>query len=95
MGLTKLDIVESVAKQNGLPKTKSFEIVETLLEIIKKSLESGEDVLISNFGKFCVKMKRARRGRNPATGEDMILAPRRIVTFKWSRKLKDKLNKEI
>ena len=95
MGLTKLDIVESVAKQNGLPKTKSFEIVETLLEIIKKSLESGEDVLISNFGKFCVKMKRERRGRNPATGEDMILAPRRIVTFKWSRKLKDKLNKEI
>ena len=95
MGLTKLDIVESVAKQNGLPKTKSFEIVETLLEIIKKSLESGEDVLISNFGKFCVKMKRERRGRNPATGEDMMLAPRRIVTFKWSRKLKDKLNKEI
>ena len=95
MGLTKLDIVESVAKQNGLPKTKSFEIVETLLEITKKSLESGEDVLISNFGKFCVKMKKERRGRNPATGEDMILAPRRLVTFKWSRKLKDKLNKEI
>ena len=95
MGLTKLDIVESVAKQNGLPKTKSFEIVETLLEIIKKSLESGEDVLITGFGKFCVKMKKERRGRSPATGEDMILAPRRIVTFKWSRKLKDKLNKEI
>ena len=95
MGLTKLDIVESVAKQNGLPKTKSFEIVETMLEIIKKSLESGEDVLITGFGKFCVKMKQERRGRNPATGEDMILAPRRIVTFKWSRKLKDKLNKEI
>jgi integration host factor subunit alpha len=92
MGLTKLDIVESVAKQNGLPKTKSFEIVETLLEIIKKSLESGEDVLISNFGKFCVKMKRKRRGRNPATGEDMMLAPRRIVTFKWSRQLKNKVN---
>ena len=92
MGLTKLDIVESVAKQNGLPKTKSFEIVETLLEIIKKSLESEEDVLISGFGKFCVKKKKERRGRNPATGEDMILAPRRIVTFKWSRQLKDKVN---
>jgi len=93
MTLTKLDMVESVSKQNGWPKTKSFEIVETLLEIIKKSLESGEDVLISGFGKFCVKKKKERRGRNPATGEDMILAPRRIVTFKWSRQLKDKINK--
>jgi integration host factor subunit alpha len=92
MTLTKLDMVESVAKQNGWPKTKSFEIVETLLEIIKKSLESGEDVLISGFGKFCVKKKKQRRGRNPATGEDMMLAPRRIVTFKWSPKLKIKVN---
>ena len=93
MGLTKLDIVESVAKQNGLPKTKSFEIVETMLGLIKKSLESGEDVLITGFGKFCVKMKKERRGRNPATGEDMMLAPRKIVTFKCSGKLKDKVNK--
>ena len=92
MTLTKLDMVDSVAKQNGWPKTKSFEIVETLLEIIKKSLESGEDILISGFGKFCVKKKKERRGRNPATGEDMILAPRRIVTFKWSRQLKNKVN---
>jgi len=93
MTLTKLDMVESVAKQNGWPKTKSFEIVETLLEIIKKSLESGEDVMISGFGKFCVKKKKQRRGRNPATGEDMMLRPRKIVTFKWSGKLKDKVNK--
>ena len=93
MTLTKLDMVESVAKQNGWPKAKSFEIVETLLEIIKKSLESGEDVMISGFGKFCVKKKKQRRGRNPATGEDMMLRPRKIVTFKWSGKLKDKVNK--
>ena len=92
MTVAKLDMVESVAKQNGWPKTKSFEIVETLLEIIKKSLESGEDILISGFGKFCVKKKKERRGRNPATGEDMMLAPRRIVTFKWSRQLKNKVN---
>jgi integration host factor subunit alpha len=92
MTLTKLDMVESAAEQNGWPKAKSFEIVETLLEIIKKSLESGEDILISGFGKFCVKMKKERRGRNPATGEDMMLAPRRIVTFKWSRQLKNKVN---
>ena len=93
MTLTKVDIVKSIAEQNGLPKTKSSEIVETLLELIKKSLESGEDVLISGFGKFCVKKKKERRGRNPATGEDMMLAPRKIVTFKWSGKLKDKVNK--
>ena len=92
MTLTKLDMVESVAKQNGWPKTESFKIIEILLELIKKSLESGEDVLISGFGKFCVKKKKERRGRNPATGEDMMLAPRRIVTFKWSGKLKDKVN---
>jgi integration host factor subunit alpha len=93
MTLTKVDIVESLAGQNGLPKNKSSEIFETLLEIIKKSLESGEDVLISSFGKFCVKKKKQRRGRNPATGEDMMLRPRKIVTFKSSGKLKDKVNK--
>ena len=92
MTLTKENIVESVAKQNGFPKTKSTEIVETLLEFIKNSLESGEDVLISGFGKFCVKKKKERKGRNPATGEDMILAPRRVLTFKCSGKLKEKLN---
>jgi integration host factor subunit alpha len=93
MTLTKLDMVESVAKQNGWPKTESFKIIEILLELIKKSLESGEDVLISGFGKFCVKKKKQRRGRNPATGEDMMLRPRKVVTFKWSGKLKDKVNK--
>ena len=93
MTLTKADIVESIAEQNGLPKTKSSEIIETLLEIIKKSLESEKDVLISGFGKFCVQKKKEPKGKNPSTGEDMMLAPRRIVTFKWSRKLKDKLNK--
>jgi integration host factor subunit alpha len=59
---------------------------------MKSTLASGEDVLISGFGKFCVKNKRERRGRNPATGEDMILAPRRVVTFRCSGKLRDKIN---
>ena len=63
-----------------------------LLELIKKALESGEDVMISSFGKFCVKKKKERRGRNPATGEEMMLRPRKVVTFKWSGKLKDKIN---
>ena len=85
MTLTKVQIVEAIAEQNGLPKYKSSEIVEILLELVKKSLESGEDVLISGFGKFRVKEKRERRGRNPATGEDMVLAPRRTINFRCSR----------
>ncbi len=92
MTLTKIMIVESIQNQTGFPKNKSSEIVETLLEIIKRSLESGEDVLISGFGKFCVKEKKERKGRNPATGEDMMLEPRKVVTFKCSGKLRDKVN---
>jgi integration host factor subunit alpha len=93
MTLTKAQITNEIAQQNGFPKTQSAEIVETVLEIIKKALESGDDVLISGFGKFCVKEKSERKGRNPATGEDMMLRPRRVLTFKWSGKLKDKINK--
>ena len=92
MTLTKANIVEEVAGQNGYPKNQSSEMIETLLEIIKRTLESGQDVLVSGFGKFCVKEKNERRGRNPATGEDMMMAPRKVVTFKCSRQLRDKIN---
>ena len=92
MTLTKANIVEALAKQNGYPKNQSFKMIETLLEIIKRTLESGEDVLVRGFGKFCVKTKHERRGRNPATGKDMILEPRRVVTFNCSRKLRDRIN---
>ncbi len=92
MTLTKANIVEELAEQNGYPKNQSFEMIETLLEIMKRTLESGEDVLVSGFGKFCVKKKHERRGRNPATGEDMMLEPRRVVTFTCSRKLRGKIN---
>ncbi len=92
MALTKVQIINSIANQIELPKNHSSEIVETLLEIIKSTLASGEDVMISNFGKFCFKEKRERRGRNPATGEDMILEPKRVVTFKCSGKLREKIN---
>ncbi|MCP4297086.1 MAG: integration host factor subunit alpha [Proteobacteria bacterium] len=92
MNLTKAHIVEAIAEQNSFPKNKSSEIVEILLELIKNSLESGEDVLISRFGKFCVKKKKERRGRHPATGEDMMVAPRRVVTFKSSGMLRNKIN---
>ena len=92
MTLTKVHIVRAVSKKIGYTKNRSSEIIETLLETIKRTLESGEDVLVSGFGKFCVKTKHERRGRNPATGEDMMLEPRRVVTFNCSRKLKDKVN---
>jgi len=92
MALTKIQIVESIHNQIGLPKNKSTEIVETLLEIIKSTLGSGEDVLISNFGKFCVKEKAERKGRNPATGDDLMLEPRKVVTFKCSGKLRERVN---
>ena len=91
MALTKSDIVASV-HELGFTKKKSVNIIEALLEIIKSSLEKSEDVLISGFGKFCVKNKNKRRGRNPATGEDLILRDRRVITFKCSGKLRSKIN---
>ncbi len=92
MTLTKADIVESIKDQFGFTKNQSVETVETLLEIIKKTLASGEDILISGFGKFCVKEKAERRGRNPATGGDLMLAHRKVVTFKCSGKLRERVN---
>ena len=91
MALTKSDIVASV-HDLGLTKKKSVKVIESLLEIIKRSLESSEDVLVSGFGKFCVKDKAKRRGRNPATGEDLMLRGRRVVTFKCSGKLRHKID---
>jgi integration host factor subunit alpha len=92
MTLTKAHIVNAVAEQNGYTNVRSDEIVETLLEIIKSALESGEDVLISGFGKLCVNEKKERMGRNPATGEAMMMTARKVVTFRCSRKLRDKIN---
>lgn len=92
MTLTKADIVKAVAEQNGYTKVRSFEVVETLLEIIKSTLESGEDVLVSGFGKFRVNEKKQRRVWNLAAGEAMMLAPRKVVTFKCSLQLRDKIN---
>ena len=92
MALTKAQIIEEIRTKNGLTRKQSTETVEAFLETIKKTLESDEDVLISGFGKFRVKHKAERRGRNPATGEDMMLAPRKVVTFRCSGKLRDKIN---
>ena len=90
--LTKAHIIDAVAERNGFTRKKSIETVEILLEQIKQTLESGDDVLISGFGKFLVKQKAKRKGRNPATGEDMMLRPRQVVTFKCSGKLREKIS---
>ena len=92
MTRTKHDIVEQVYNEIGFPKNQSIEIVESLFELIKKTLASGENVMISGFGKFSVKEKKERKGRNPATGESLLLKPRRVVTFKSSGKLRKKIN---
>ena len=92
MALTKADIINTVQADEGLTKQQSTDIIETLIEIIKNTLQSGEDVLISGFGKFCIRDKNERKGRNPATGDDLMLAPRRVVTFKCSGKLRDRIN---
>jgi len=91
MTLTKAAIIERISKK-GFTKTKSTQMVETLLEIIKTTLENGEDVLISGFGKFCVKDKSKRRGRNPQTGQDLVLGERTLVRFRCSGVLRDKIN---
>jgi integration host factor subunit alpha len=92
MALKKNDIMEQIQQQLGFPGNQSVEIAEGLLELVKSALESGEDVLVSGFGKFCVKEKAEHKGRNPATGEDKILPARRVVTFKCSGNLRDKVN---
>ena len=92
MTLTKENLIAAAHHKVGYSKSKSSTLIESLLEIIKNTLENGQDVLISGFGKFCVKDKTSRRGRNPQTGEDLLLGARRVVTFRCSTVLKDKIN---
>ena len=90
--LTKADLTSAIQTENSYSLKKSSDIVETLLEIIKRTLESAENVMISGFGKFRVKNKKERRGRNPDTGEDLMLEPRNVVTFKCSGRLRERIN---
>ena len=92
MALTKSHLINTISNQNGFTRKESTETVETILELIKSTLASGDDVLISGFGKFCIKDKRERKGGNSATGEDMVLGSRRAVTFRCSGKLREKVN---
>ena len=92
MTITRKEISDAVQNELGYSKTQSIEMIEHLIELIISSLENDEDVLISGFGKFCVKDKDARKGRNPATEEAMILPARKVVTFKCSGKLRKRVN---
>ncbi len=92
MTLTKAQIIEALFAENIFTKTQSAQIIETLFELMKQSLQNGQDVLISGFGKFSVKEKQGRRGRNPQTGKAMTLQPRKVVTFKCSSVLRTAMN---
>ena len=92
MALTKAHLIEIIQSNNDLTKKQSTDIVESTINIMKDTLASGEDVLISGFGKLCVKQKAERKGRNPATGEDQMLPARKVVTFRCSGKLRERVN---
>jgi integration host factor subunit alpha len=92
MALTKTVIAEKIQDKLDLPRTDTADIMEKFLEIIKETIEKGEDIMISGFGRFCVNEKQARKGRNPATDQEMTLPARRVVTFKCSGKLRDLIN---
>lgn len=91
MALTKARIVDFVQDQLGFPRNECVNLVEDLLGIIKNTLEAGEDLLVSGFGKFCVKTKKERKGRNPASGEDLTLSKRKVVSFKCSSVLRNRI----
>jgi integration host factor subunit alpha len=94
MALTKEKIIDSIYNQVGFSKNQSKRVIETLLEIIKRTLEEGDNLLVSGFGKFVVKQKAARRGRNPQTKKDLNLRARKVVVFRTSGVLRKKINQE-
>jgi len=95
LALTKQTIIEKISEEISQSPSEAKDTVEKLLEIMKSTLASGEDVMVSGFGKFQVNKKAPRKGRNPATGMDMILGKRRVVVFKCAGVLRDKLNGEL
>jgi len=93
MTLTKAKLVERIFKSHDLTQERSLQAAEAFLRITKACLENGEDLLLSGFGKFKVRMKKSRRGRNPQTGDEMILDARTVVTFHSSGSLREKINR--
>jgi len=94
MNMTKADVVKLICEKMGFALKESTEIVEQVFEIIKETLESGEKVKISGFGNFVIRQKRPRTGRNPQSGEKMVISGRRVVTFKSSNVLRKALNRK-
>ena len=92
MSLTKIDIIESIYEHLGIPKKDCTRIVDSLFEIIKDDLNKGKAVMISGFGKWSVKAKKKRKGRNPQTGKPLTIVARKVVTFKPSTVLRDAVN---
>jgi integration host factor subunit alpha len=95
MGLTKSDLIKEISERLDLAPAEAKHAIEALLETMKSTLASGEDVMVSGFGRFQVNDKAPRKGRNPATGDSMTLDKRRVVTFKCSGKLKNQINGNI
>ncbi len=91
--ITRADLSEAVYKQVGLSRNESAALVETVLEEISSALEDGESVKISSFGSFAVRHKGQRIGRNPKTGEEVPILPRRVLVFRASHVLRDFINK--
>ena len=92
--MTKIDIINLVAEDTGLSKVKAEEAVETIIATIKETLQLGESVILRRFGSFQVRSKNARIGRNPKTGEEVPILPRRVLVFRPSHVLKDRINAE-
>lgn len=91
--MTKVDITDRIQTSTGLSRKASLDMLELVLSLMKNTLETGEDVKISGFGKFVVKHKKERRGRNPATGDTITLEARRVLSFKPSTVLRKTVNK--
>jgi integration host factor subunit alpha len=92
MAMTKAEIVERIYEKVGFSKKEASEVVEAIFEIVKARLENGEKVKISGFGNFVVHQKRPRKGRNPQTGDEIIISGRRVLSFKPSQVLKKTIN---
>jgi integration host factor subunit alpha len=92
--MTKADLVEKIFEKIGLSKKEAQDIIEILFDTMKQAFMEGESVKISGFGTFNVRKKMARRGRNPKTGEDLEISPRRVITFRASNQLKSSMDKQ-
>jgi len=90
--MTKADIIENTYEKVGISKKETANVIQTVFDIMKDTLENGENIKISGFGNFMVRQKNTRRGRNPQTGEEIEISARKVITFKPSNVLKDLIN---